>query len=182
MVGDPEDECQTSGNRVAGRGSGQIGLLSTSRMKPAPASHDRSANSALPGTPNGPTSAPYTTSPMTAAAAAFASRSRISPMRFDTSDGAPALECADQGHLVGVFEVTADGQPSGDPADEADRPFKPLRQVHRGCLALEGGVRGEDHLFDRRSLAFRLVCPREQLADLQPVRADAVDRRDRPVE
>ena len=34
----------------------QIGLLSTSRMKAAPASHDSSASSAPAGTPSGPTS------------------------------------------------------------------------------------------------------------------------------
>ena len=60
--------------------------------------------------------------------------------------------------------------------------LEPLGEVHRGRLALEGRVGGQDDLDERLAVARGLVGPLEQLADPQPVRPDAVDRRDRAVE
>ena len=99
-----------------------------------------------------------------------------------TLDRPPALERADQGHLVGVLEVAADRQAAGDPADRADHRLESLGEVHRGRLAFERRVGGHDHLDERRAVAGGCVGPLEELADLEPVRADAVDRRDGAVE
>ncbi len=52
-----------------------------------------------------------------------------------------------------------------------------LRQVERGRLALDVGVRGEDDLLGRLALE-----PDEELADLEVAGADAVERRERAVE
>ena len=73
------------------------------------------------------------------------------------------------------------GMPAGDPGDAADLAGQALVEVHRRRLALERRVGGEDDLDERRRLG-RLVDAREQLPDLQPVRPDPVDRRDRAVE
>src|SRR5258705_9035212 len=107
------------------------------------------------------------TTPTTSAATALARRRRISPTRFDIgSDGPPALEGADQGHLVGVLEVAAHRQPPGDPADYPDASLEPLGEGHRGRLALEGRVRGEDDFLERRAVALRVVRAGEEVADL----------------
>ena len=60
-------------------------------------------------------------------------------------------------------------------------PAEALVEVHRGRLALEGRVGGEDHLGEGRRLG-GLVDPLQELGDAEPVRADAIDRRDRAVE
>ena len=115
---------------------------------------------------------------------ALARRSRISKTRLliAPSDRPPALERPDQGDLVGVLEVATDRQAAGDPADHPDHRLEALGEVHRGRLALEGRVGGHDHLDERLAVAGGCVGALEQLADPQPIRADAVDRRDRAVE
>src|SRR5258708_6754745 len=121
--------------------------------------------------------------PTTSAATALARRSRISPTRFDIgSDRAPTLEGPDQRHFVGIFEIAADGQPAGDPADKDDAPLEALGEVHRGCLALERRVCRENHFLERRSVPFRLVGAGQQLPGLESPRPAATDGGDRPVE
>src|SRR5258705_809711 len=115
--------------------------------------------------------------PTTSAASALARRSRISPTRFDIGSArAPALEGPDQRHLVGIFEIAADGQPAGDPADKDNAPLEALGKIHRGCLALERRVRREDHFLEWRSVPFRLVGAGQQFPDLESLRTDAIDR------
>ena len=62
------------------------------------------------------------------------------------------------------------------------RVLEPLGEVHRGGLALERRVGREDDLDQRLARPLRLVRPGEELADLEAVRPDPVDRRDRAVE
>src|SRR3954465_1529917 len=117
------------------------------------------------------------------AAPAFANRRRISAPRWlTTSDGPPALGGSDPRPLVGVPEVATNRQAAGDPADDADNVLEPLGEIHRGRLAFECRVRRQDPPDGRGAGALRFVCAAEELADLEPIRADAVDRRDRPVE
>src|SRR5262245_49832027 len=86
----------------------------------------------------------------------------------------PALEGLAEGHLVGVLEVAADRQPAGDASDaHAERPQQ-LGEIDRGGLALHARVRGEDHLVHRLRLE-----PGEQLAHLDVLRPDPVQRRER---
>src|SRR6266481_4534149 len=117
--------------------------------------------------------------PTTSAATALARRSRISPTRFDIgSDRAPTLEGPDQRHLVGIFEIAADGQPAGDPADKDDAPLEALGEVHRGCLALERRVRRENHFLESRSVALALVGAGTLSPHLASPRPDAAERAD----
>ena len=74
------------------------------------------------------------------------------------------------------------GRPTRDPGDAADDRLQPLGQVHRGRLPFQRRVGGEDHLLERRAVTRGLVGALQQLADAQPLGADAVDRRDRAVE
>ena len=74
------------------------------------------------------------------------------------------------------------GRPRAIRLTDADDRLEPLGQVHRGRLALEGRVGGQDDLDERLAVARGLVGAREQLADPEPVRPDPVDRRDRAVE
>src|SRR5258705_6252026 len=101
------------------------------------------------------------------ARATWAGRSRFSASRSDMgSVGAPALVGADRGHLVRVLEVAAHREPPGDPADYPNASLEPLGEVHRGRLALEGRVRGEDDFLERRAVALRVVRAGEEVADL----------------
>ena len=77
-------------------------------------------------------------------------------------------------HLVGVFEVGADGNPHRDPRHaDAERLQQP-RQIERGRFALDGRIGRDDH-FVRLPLAHA----RQQSLDLQIVGTDAVQRRQR---
>ena len=65
----------------------------------------------------------------------------------------------------------------GDAGDARAERLDEASEVHRGRLALGGGVRGED------DLAHRAVAEAdEERLDLELVGADAVERRDRAVE
>src|SRR4029078_769447 len=72
------------------------------------------------------------------------------------ASGGPLAECAatlqrpDQGDLVGVLEVPADRDAPRDAGHAADLAREALVEVHRGGLALERGVGGEDHLGEGR--------------------------------
>src|SRR5690349_1800848 len=112
----------------------------------------------------------------TTAAAAFARRSRISKTRWPISDRPPALQCADQRDLVGVLEIATDGQSAGDTTDDRDAVLEAFGEVHRGRLALKGRVRRQDDLGERRTIALCVIGTREELADLQAVGADPIDR------
>src|SRR4051812_30748579 len=113
--------------------------------------------------------------PSTSAANAFARRSRISLTRLlmgPRSNRAPALEGADEGDFVRVFEIATDGDASRDSRDRTDDALEPFGEVHRCRLPLKRGVRGDDHLLERVAVALRLVGTRKQLADAEPVGPD----------
>src|SRR5262249_6912770 len=100
---------------------------------------------------------------------------RLGPVSFQVptrlADLAPTLEGLREGHLIGVLEVAADGQPAGDAGDAHAERAKGLREV-QGCpLALDIRVRRRDALGGPARLQ-----PREQLPHLEIVRADAVER------
>src|SRR4029450_11290417 len=90
---------------------------------------------------------------------------------------AAAGEGAAQGDLVGVFEVAADGEATGDAGDPDAEGGQEAGQVHGGGLALDVGVGGQDDLAGGGGLQAA-----QQLADAQVVRADALDRADGPAE
>src|SRR5262245_7829935 len=94
--------------------------------------------------------------------------------RNSLSDLAPALQRLGERHLIGVLEVAADGQPARDAGHAHTERAQELGEVERGRLALDVGVGGEDHLAGAAA-----VETREQLADLQVFRTDAVERRER---
>src|SRR6478735_6642110 len=98
---------------------------------------------------------------------ALASRRRISLTRLliAWSDGSPALEGADQGHLVGVLEITPDREAARDPADDADHRLEAFGEVHRGRFSFEGRIGGHDDLHERRPVACGRIGPLEELAD-----------------
>src|SRR5205085_6035411 len=78
-----------------------------------------------------------------------------------------------EGHLVGVFEVAADGEAAGDARDlHAERRDQP-GQVHPCGFPLDVGIGGHDDLGNALS-----GNPGEQLRDPQVVGPDAVDRGD----
>ena len=95
-----------------------------------------------------------------------ASLTRLLTGRSRDLELAPALQRPDEGHLVGVLEVATDRDAARDPGDGADVARQPLGEVHRGRLALERRVGGEDHLLVRLAVAARARPTRlEQLAD-----------------
>jgi hypothetical protein len=85
ILGSPRGGCQTPDGRAKVPRRGQIGLLSTSRMKAAPLSHDRSASSAVGAAPIGPIISPKTSVPTMNATPALASRRMTSKARWDTT-------------------------------------------------------------------------------------------------
>src|SRR5262245_19109345 len=89
-----------------------------------------------------------------------------------TSDNlAAALQGLGERHLVRVLQVTTDGQAAGDARHaDAQRPEQ-LGQIERGGLALHVGIGGQDDLGDAARLQ-----PRQQLADLDVVGTDAIQR------
>src|SRR6478672_526317 len=97
--------------------------------------------------------------------------------RWSGVDATAALEGPSERHLVGVLEVTADGQARGQPRHgEADVAQQPAQVGGRG-LALEVGVGRDDdllHLTGREA--------RHELTHPQVVGTDAVDGADRTAE
>src|SRR5699024_2711208 len=72
----------------------------------------------------------------------------VAPGDRRSTDGAAPLQGPTEGELVGVFEITADGEPARDTGDlDAERPQQ-AAQVHGGRLALDVGVGAEDDLGD----------------------------------
>src|SRR6478609_4000559 len=90
---------------------------------------------------------------------------------------APAHEGPAQRHLVGVLQVSADREPTGQPGDPQPELPEHTGEIGGGGLTLQVGVGGQDHLGDGA-----VGEPHHQLADAQLVGPDAVDRRDRPAQ
>src|SRR5579859_5917186 len=89
----------------------------------------------------------------------------------------PSLEGAPQRHLIGVLQVAPDRQSAGRPGDpQAHRLDQPSEKGGRR-LPFEVGIGGEYQLCHRS-----VSEPRHQLPDPQLIRADPVDRADRPAE
>src|SRR5690606_5406290 len=93
------------------------------------------------------------------------------------SDGAAAEEGSAQGHLVGVVEVAADGQPGGQARDGQLERSEQAGEIGGGGLALDVRVQREDDL-----LGLPGAEAAHQLGDAQVVRAYAADRVDRAAE
>src|SRR5574341_471321 len=85
-----------------------------------------------------------------------------------------SLQRLRQGNLVGVFEVASDGEPPGDAREPHAQRAEQPGQIERGGLALDVRVGGEDHLAHGPALQ-----PQQELAHLEIVRPDAVERRER---
>src|SRR3984885_14481380 len=90
---------------------------------------------------------------------------------------APALERTAQGDLVRVLQVAADRQPAGRPRHPDAHRLDEPGDKGRGRLALQVRVGRQDQLGDPA-----VRQPGHQLLDPQVVRADPVDRADRPAE
>src|SRR6266540_1831823 len=90
---------------------------------------------------------------------------------------AAAGEGAAEGDLIGVLEVAADREATGEPGHADPEGREQAREVHGGRLAFDVGVGGQDHLADAVGLD-----PGQQLADVQVVRSDPLDRADRAAE
>jgi len=67
-------------------------------------------------------------------------------------DDPPALECAAECELVGVFEVAADGQAAGQAGDLDAQGGQAAFEVPGGGVALDVRVGGQDDLLDRVAL------------------------------
>src|ERR1700730_1845124 len=89
-------------------------------------------------------------------------------------DFAATFERAPERDLVGVLEVAAHREPTGDAGHPEPQRLEQPGEVHRRRFAFDVRVRGEDHLFDAL-----VVQPGQELLDLQLVGPDALDRRDR---
>src|SRR5215216_2347999 len=87
---------------------------------------------------------------------------------------ATAFECTAERDLVGVLEVAPHWEPAGDAGHPKPQRLEQPSEVHRRRLPFDVRVGGEDHFLD--SL---VVHPCQELLDLQLVRSDALDRRDR---
>src|SRR5262249_60606125 len=107
------------------------------------------------------------------APAAPARAARWRPDVWKLADLAPALEGLRERHLIGVLEIAADRKAARDPRQTHAQRAKELGEIERRGLALYVGIRGQDHLGDRAALQ-----PRQELAHLQIVRADAVEARE----
>src|SRR5438093_1750088 len=89
----------------------------------------------------------------------------------------PVREGLRERHLVGVFQVAADGQPACDATHtDAHRPQQ-LQQVLRGRVALDFWIRRQNDLPNGT-----IPDPCYQGRDLQIIGADALDRGQRAVE
>src|SRR5262245_11186208 len=91
--------------------------------------------------------------------------------------GSPSCERTAQRHLVGVLQVATYRQSTRQTRHAQAERLEHAGEVRRSRLALEIGVGREDHLGDRP-----VGEAHHQLADPQLLRADPVDRRDRPAE
>src|SRR6202011_83739 len=88
-------------------------------------------------------------------------------------DVAASLQRPAQGQLVGILEVSANRETTGDPGYlDPERPQK-AGEIHRGGIALDVGVGTENDLGDALD-----VQPGQQLTDTQLLRADAFERGD----
>ena len=58
----------------------------------------------------------------------------------------PALESAGDGHLVGVFQLSAEGQPPRQSGELDAQRLDDLGEVHGGGLAFHVGVGGQNDL------------------------------------
>src|SRR5258705_1028712 len=87
-----------------------------------------------------------------------------------------SLQRSRQRDLIRVLQIAAHRNALRDPGDaDAERFYQP-RDVERGRLALHRRIGGDDHLLDS------LPEPRHQLPQLQLIRTDAVERRERAVQ
>ena len=158
-----------AGHRRARRTpSRQSGPVSTSRMNAAPLSQhsereldaDRRCPSGRPGRRRGPGRA-------SAAAPALRRRSPISMRRLLTVGQTARRPWS--ARISVTSSAYSRSPPTGRPrairVTLPDDRLEPLGQVHRGRLALEGRVGGDDDLHERRAVARRLVGAGEELAD-----------------
>src|SRR6201996_4374345 len=89
----------------------------------------------------------------------------------------PSLEGAAQCHLIGVLQVAPDRQAARGPGDPQAHRLYQTSEKRGGRLPFEFGIGGE-YQFCHRPVSE----PGQQLLDPQLVRADPVDRADRPAE
>ena len=80
-----------------------------------------------------------------------------------------ALEGAIEGDFVGIFEVGSHGHTIGKSRDANSEGLEQAREINCRCLALDGGVGGNNNL------AYLSRCDtREKLLDFELLGRDAV--------
>ena len=85
---------------------------------------------------------------------------------------------AAESDFVGVFEVVADSDATGDGGDFYTEGCQLFIEIECGGIAFHGGGEGKDDLFDGSGES--LLDAREESVDVEVADADAVDRGDDP--
>ena len=85
---------------------------------------------------------------------------------------------AAESDFVGVFEVVADGDATGDGGDFYAEGCQLFIEIESGGIAFHGGGKGKYDLFDGSGES--LLDAREEGVDVEVADADAVDRGDDP--
>ena len=85
---------------------------------------------------------------------------------------------AAESDFVGVFEVVADGDATGDGGDFYAERCQLFIEIESGGIAFHGGGKGKYDLFDGSGES--LLDAREEGVDVEVADADAVDRGDDP--
>src|SRR5438445_834664 len=88
-----------------------------------------------------------------------------------------AFESLRHRNLIGVFEIPADRKPEGEPRRAHAKRTKLLGQVERRRFAFDVGIGRDDDLANAAALH-----PPQQAADVDVLRADPLERRERSQE
>src|SRR3954451_2001177 len=113
----------------------------------------------------------------TASAICCAKSSSSGSRYVSVTSVSPSCECASQGHLVGVLEITAYRQSTRQTGHAQVHVLQESAEIGRRGVALDVRVGREDHLGHGA-----VGEPGHQLADAQLLRSDALQRGDRPAQ
>src|SRR4051794_5236428 len=113
----------------------------------------------------------------TASAICWAKSSSSGSRYVSVTSVSPSCECASQGHLVGVLEITAYRQSTRQTGHAQVHVLQESAEIGGRGVALDVRVGRQDHLGHGA-----VGEPGHQLADAQLLRADAFQRGDRPAQ